>query len=473
MLKRLADWYAWQKRPDECANAVASQAAGLTDAGRFADAVSVLREGLRMIEGRRGVSPDALPYFEEKLGFALLYAEGVTPALPHLERALALRVARNGATSPEAGNMLMHLGHTLIKSGQHERARQCLREAVPLLAAFPLHAAQSEWGIGVAEERLGNLAAAVSAFERAMSLLGDPPAANTAALQCRILEGLGRLWHTVGSSERACAALGQAVEAARRAGEPTSALSALLKLGEARTAMRDFEAALAAFAEARLLAEQAGLSNDGFAGDLLAQTGWLHLRRGDARQALQELTQAVELSDRAGISDQGMAFLLYRLCLAGAQTGDIAAAERAAWRSLLLHDETSSLMANLVQHQLARFAAAAGRNDLAIFFGKRAMRAYQGFLDEAHGVTRGEERRTIPLDNELFDLLVRCGRLAEAEQFNRIRREAELFDLLDRNRRHDPRHTPVILSEREIAWERDSRARPGGSADRALARFDD
>ena len=96
---------------------------------------------------------------------------------------------------------------------------------------------------------------------------------------------------------------------------------------------------------------------------------------------------------------------------------------------------------------------AQNRPGLAIFFGKQAVNLYQEIRNEITGLERESQQSFVKSKEQTYrqlaDLLIREGRLPEAEQVIRMLKEEEYFDFIRRDEDSSSKAQKAALTPEE------------------------
>lgn len=190
----------------------------------------------------------------------------------------------------------------------------------------------------------------------------------------------------------------------------------------------------------------------------LSNLGALLQATGQNERALVLHRRALAIREAAfGPDHPEVAISLHNLGVALVATGDLPGAAGSLRRSIgIAHASPAGaevLWAS--QADLGRLYARQGQPELAIVWGKEAVNTLQGLRAAQQGLDpalqSGYLQRRRSAYDQLADLLIAQGRIAEAQEVLQMLREQELHDSLQRAEPVDPRRTRIELTglERE------------------------
>jgi CHAT domain-containing protein len=326
--------------------------------------------------------------------------------------------------------------------------------------------------IGSIKAALGEGQNALASFDEALSLAR---AGNEREDEARILSSIAQVYFALGNKEKSLEDFQSSLKLFRALGDARTAGYTLANMGlvrvemtERREALADFQGALALLRTAgdrrgeayalnhiglvhNSLGEQAEArrSHDEVVALIqnmddcvelapaLSNLAWDSLESGDRQKALEYLNQALALQQ--GLGDlPGQATTLNNLGFVYHALGDRA-------RSLSHLRQALTLFRELEDKQGEGDASAnlmyalrgGGQFNAAIFFGKRAVNAYQEVRASLPAQDLLAQRSFIKLKEvtyrELADLLVTRGRLLEAQQVVGMLKEQEYYDFVRRS----------------------------------------
>ena len=426
------------------------------------------------------------------LGAALRQGGRYDEALPLMNRALAIRLDKLGAAHPDVAWALVYKGRLFAEVGQTAEALVQFEQALAIRrqAFGEQHAlvAQVQRDIAAAYEAQGDYTAALAVYQQVLAideatLAADHPfVADTLGQLARVqrlrgqyaralalleralaidlkangpehasvagrLGGQAAVYRAMGQAEAALALDRRALAIEERAAGPRSGLVA----GRLHAVAASLER-LGRFDEARQVTEQALAIDQQLHGNEHRSVASARLRlaslqaaAGQAQQALPGAQAAVALSQRLlGEWHPDVADQLDRLGQLHLQAG-----QREAALPLFTRAERIAGGADApeplwrAQDHLRAVHAAAGRRDLAIFWGKQSVNTIQDLRAGLAGLQRDLQQGFLsdkrPVYTGLAELLIDAGRLAEAQQVLAMLKDEELHDFLRRDGNEDAR----------------------------------
>jgi class 3 adenylate cyclase/tetratricopeptide (TPR) repeat protein len=170
----------------------------------------------------------AIPYWQ-RAGERAMARYAVTEPIAYFERGLELvrQLPDGDARSRQTLDLLLPLGDALHRTTRRQEALAAFKEAAELartlesatdLARAALGAEEAEFIIFVPEHESASL------LQAALDALGDRQGVE----RCRVLSRLGRALFSIGATERASKLLREAVELARRLGDPRARYDAIV-----------------------------------------------------------------------------------------------------------------------------------------------------------------------------------------------------------------------------------------------------
>jgi len=262
-----------------------------------------------------------------KIGTALLLKGAYADALGSLDQALAVL-----GESPhiESARIGVRMGETLSRSGNYTRAREVLERAVAaaeILGAEDVAAEALHYLAGVLGYT-GDLKGAASLYRRCLESYERLENINGAA---RVHTNLGGLYRRLGRFDEALAEHRSALALAERMGNPWLAAGCHSNIGEVEKTRGRLAAAIASKRRALEMWTSIGARSE--AATALMEIGFARVRSGDVAGGRADLLEAETRLGAAG-NKRYHAELYRGLAYAELDMGDLAAAERAAERSL-------------------------------------------------------------------------------------------------------------------------------------------
>jgi len=262
-----------------------------------------------------------------KIGTALLLKGAYADALGSLDQAL---VALGESPHIESARIGVRMGETLSRSGNYTRAREVLERAVAaaeILGAEDVAAEALHYLAGVLGYT-GDLKGAASLYRRCLETYQRLDNINGAA---RVHTNLGGLYRRLARFDDALAEHRSALALAERMGNPWLAAGCHSNIGEVEKTRGRLAAAIASKRRALEMWTSIGARSE--AATALMEIGFARVRSGDVVGGRADLLEAE--TRLAATGNKRYHAELYRgLAYAELEMGDLAAAERAAERSL-------------------------------------------------------------------------------------------------------------------------------------------
>ncbi|HYO99030.1 MAG TPA: tetratricopeptide repeat protein, partial [Pyrinomonadaceae bacterium] len=325
---------------------------------------------------------------------------------------------------------------------------------------------------GAVSAALGETSGALALFEEALPLLR---AGADRAGEAGVLSSIAQVYFSIGNKERALETFGAALELLRATGDRRTTAYTLMNMGLVRVAMTERREALDDFQQALVLLRavedrrgeafalnqlglihtalderaQAGRYHKEAAalvqkiGDcaelapVLSNLAWDSLESGDRQKAIDYLNQALALQQATG-QRQGQAVTLNNLGFVYHSLGDRSKSLAHLRQALaLFHELGDRAGEGDASSNLMYALRGGGQWGAAIFYGKRAINAYQAERASLPPQDLMAQRSFIKSKEttyrELADLLVTRSRLLEAQQVLGLLKEQEYLDYVRRS----------------------------------------
>jgi CHAT domain-containing protein/tetratricopeptide (TPR) repeat protein len=362
--------------------------------GPYARAIPAFEQALMIYQGAD--EPDDEATALNEIGYAQERLDRYDLALGSYRRALTLD-QEVGDTDAEA-RALSNLGNASVALSRYETALTYFGQALPLLARQqdPRGEAATLDSMGMTHVGLGQYRQAVAFYERAIR---KSQAAQDRDLEAGVWNDEGVACEKLRELPRATSCLQRAYALYARVNDADGRATALLNLGIVDGDLGASASAVSCFQRAQRLFESVG-NRDG-EGGCLVHLGMAAEEQGKRAQAIAYGESALPLLREAEDAE----------------------------------GEAEALKALMGFWSNAQFT---GRNlDLAILWGKQAVNIYQSVRRNVRGLDP-QTQRTYVTSKEttyrtLADLLVRQGRLPEAEQVLDLLKRQETLDFVRRD----------------------------------------
>jgi len=388
-----------------------------------------------------------------------LYAMQGQPdrALAYYERALPL--TRELGVTMDEGVALGSIGQVYSLLGDFEKGLDYWKQALELTQRTKDRQEEAVVlvNVGMVYERLGNGDDALEYYTRALQIQKE---LGNQRREGWTLETLGGFYANLGEYRMALDMNQQALDVSRRAGDGAGEVRALLNLADVRRLLGEPGRAIEGYEQALAVARGHGMKLD--VSRTLVRLGYTYADQGDYDRARQYFSEALAIvrdgtTTAPGREAAALAGLGTTRRAAGDNAGSVQAFDEALAISRRLRDRGGEIgalnglgqtLAGTSDYQraialyvealrLARESRAlasegialrnlmtawraAGRLELAVFYGKLAVNQLQtvraGLLDLDPQTQRAYLRSKEQVYRELADLLITVGRLPEAQQ---------------------------------------------------------
>lgn len=431
--------------------------------GQLPQALATHQRSLALHERLLGPDNVEVAVAANNLGL-VLHAMGRFPeALALYQRSLAIRERRLGADSLDVANSLNSLAEFYRQVGPQAQAVPLYERTLAIIETqlgpeHPLAALVLGSYAGV-QTQLGRLDLALPAAQRSVAIreqrLGPahPQLALGLSLLAEVRRGLGDEVQTQVLLQRSLAMYEQTLGPQH----PDVAM-ALNNLAGFLDNQGRRDEALPLYERALTILEQQLGPEHPYVANLLNNLGTLHQESGRFEPALALHRRALAIRERLlGPDHPEVALSLHNLALTHEAAGEREAAFADLHRAIAIAHASPAGRDVLwpSQADLAQLHLRAGRPDLAIVWGKEAVNTLQGLRAELVGLDRALQRSYLQdkrrAYDQLADLLIAQGRIAEAQEVLQMLKEQELHDSLQRAESSDTRSTRIELTglERE------------------------
>ncbi|MBS1718606.1 MAG: CHAT domain-containing protein [Armatimonadetes bacterium] len=393
---------------------------------------------------------------------------------------------------PGEADALDEIAGTWYYTGHYHECLDTLRTELDIRHAVADRNAEADTlkNLGDTYFRLGEMQTALDYLNRALAIYRD---VKNEAGQVSAIQAMANVHAILGELEKSVKESTWTIEVARRLGLKDAegdGLSILgvrqLDLGNPREAIKSFEAAYKIKEGLRNERDAAiNLGDIGFAHYVLGEhaealktyqdvyqrdkrrddlasmisdldnIGLNLIKLGRSSEALAPLQEALQLEEQCD-DNRSEASTLDNVGLAYSELRNFDKAYIFFGRALAL-DHTLHLPGSegFALSRMAHALAANGMPDLAITFGKEAVNVYQGMRQRAKGLGGAAEQTystsVAPTYRELADLLIKQGRLVEAEEVMDLLKEQETFAFV-RGTKHGFEDTISKLAIEEGWW---------------------
>lgn len=474
--------------------------------GQNAEAVAVLEKLLR---DPRSLNPVDRHEARQLLGRALTRLARYPEAIAALGEAAS--IAQRLDLRRELALTHIYLGDAYERMKRHDEALEHYRTALrPLLLPADWQVARLAW------TQIGDIHVVAGRYDDARRSYGTAldyaEQAGDVPLTAHSLDYLGYFYRSIGDARQAIRHHERAIALALGLGDTEAAWTALARaynhLGLSRQALAWQEESRDRRRELLLRAV-----NEEERALLYAEKGKDHWRQGYILRALsvlsreladladdglnEHLRKAVEYATR-GRTPEWEGLALHQRALAGVRLGDLDGAARDLEEALAIWDRIGDVHARgralrmraeeiaerrgdaagarrdylqalqalgiveakddiaQVYHRLSVNLDADGLRAAAIYFGKLAVNTVQGMRQALTGAERESQRAFLAVKSSMYrhlaELLIREGRLAEAQHVLGMLKEEEFFDFISRDAGGDPRTRRIEFLQYERPW---------------------
>lgn len=349
---------------------------------------------------------------------------------------------------------LNNLGASYRQLSQYAKALDYYNQALPIEQQIgdKNNEASTLNNIGLANGALSQYAKSLDYFTQALPLfqgVGDK------AGEAVTLSNLGAAYAELGRYDRSLDFYGQSLPLERQIGDKAGEATALNNLGAAYDSLGRYDQALHSYGLALPIQKQIGdrvgeantLNN---LGETYSSLGQFSKGLAFYRQALPIFQSAGDSADEAGT--------LANIGAASRELGLLAPALAADEQALALRRQVGDRAGEaLTLNNLMFLGYSLGKPRLAIFYGKQAVNAYQGIRADL-GTLDAKTRKSYLASHEntyrkLAGLLIRQGRLPEAQHVIALLKEEEFFDFVRRDAKEAPASGHAELSPAETGWQ--------------------
>jgi CHAT domain-containing protein/Tfp pilus assembly protein PilF len=397
-----------------------------------------------------GRPAEALPWYQQALGIA---RETGTRYLEHLtqtsfagafslmgkpKEALAaseqaLQIERQNEDVGAQANTLSNMATLCFDIGQPQRALEMTSQAIT--------AARKTGNTQQVGDLLTTLAALRDELGQVVLALGDVRESLAISRkfqnrpgEARALNIIGECYYSLANPRQAIYYFDQALEIARQIRDRDREDSILCDIGTTYSSLRDWNRAIEFLNQAIQVERDMGNREP----DLTAlnSMGIAYFGAGQYAKALDYYSRSLSLARSSG--NRRMQAVIWsnigetRAVLGQAQSSRVAYKE-----ALRLEREVGN--ANFEAITLSELAVLNEKQDpdLAIWYGKRAIKLYQGLRQNIRGLDIGARMTFTESVSNVYrrvaDLLARRGRVAEAEQVLRLLKDDELYEYVRRS----------------------------------------
>lgn len=476
---------------DPLAEAEAARRTGLAafEAGDYQAAATALNAALALWRAAPDdhalIIADLLRY----LGQIAMESGALAESRACFTESLALRRAAHGDQHLDVAASLNNLGILHKETGDFGQAHACHEQALAIRRALcppdDRLIAASLTNRGATARARGDHASAIADQREALAIwhAGLGPDHDFIAYG---QTNLGNALAEIGDFAGAVACHRISLRVRRHTHPPThpSLANSLHNLGNALIGLGDYDAAFACQHEALAIWRASLGTETPDHAAALDGLGQIQAARGNHQAAQAQHLAALRVRQSIlGVDHPETGLSHYALARAARATGDHRTARAALRDALRIASLPGGLgLRHLVLQQFADIEATNGNLNVAIFFGKQAVNLIQRQRQRLDALERALQQRHAAANaatyHLLADLLVRQGRLGEAERVLAMLKEQTLFDLLRRDDAADPRLTFLQLTALESRWQAHGDALIARLADTAApealhAAFDD
>jgi CHAT domain-containing protein len=391
------------------------------------------------------------------LGF--VYTSLNRPKLAILQLERALRLYRRLGNQTGEAMALAGTADLYASIGQPQSALDNLLPAIEVFNKLNNKQAEANALVTAASvyQTLGDFANAVSFYLRAANLSHS---LNAKVTEANALNQLGGCYYFLSQYAKALQALSSALTLFRNLGQREGQAFTLGYLGYTYHEMGDDTKANSILTEALQVFRAVG-DRRGEAGTLTALAD-IHTSHGRPEEALPLLTRSLALQ-REIQNREGEAWALHTLGRAHLAAGNLDAARQSLIEAFTIFRETKAELGTAnVLAELMILSRKFGRLELAIFWGKQAINAFQRIRQnviqlDKETLTRFTNSRA-PVYRNLADALIEAGRLAEAEIVLRLLKDEEYSEYLRASPQDTATAGAIGLQSQEAEWDRQYRA---------------
>jgi CHAT domain-containing protein/Flp pilus assembly protein TadD len=374
-------------------------------------------------------------------------AESLRSATSKLETASALFRQAGDRLSQAAA--LVALGRVLNDLGDKEAAVERSKEALPLLRDLKERAGVITTlnNIAAAYLYLGELRLALKYLEESLPLIREE---GDKEFEANALSNIGTVYANLGDTQTAIKYFGQALQLTQFTKDRHYEAVTLNNLGGAYIASGDHQAALKYFERALLIARE--INDKRIEASALGNSGNVYSNLKEPLKALDYHERALSLHRTLG-DREGESVSLNNIGIERLTLGDGLKALGDFNRALFLSRATGDLIgeARALNNMLGCWRVL-GNQRFAVFFGKLAVNTYQKLRSNLREMDVGLQRSYLQSVEDTYRhlamILIKEGRLSEAQQTLNSLKDQQLFDFDPRQQKQP---APLVLTPREAA----------------------
>jgi len=381
-------------------------------------------------------------------------------ALLLYQRLLAVNEKKFGSEHEKTVNSINELADVSRTMGLYEDALPLLQRSLEINEkTFGLEHGRTAYSINslaVLYQTIGLYGKALPLMQRSLEINESVKSSDHPSTAVAI-NNLAVLYRSMGKNDQALALFQRALDISERALGADHAFTAacLNNLGSQYKTQGQNEKALQFYQRALAIQEKTLGKEHPEIAATTNNIALLYEDTGQYEEALPLLQRALEINEtNLGQEHESVAINLSNLAGLYDATGK-------HWQALMFYQRAYSIsrLAGVpevhieTQANLGDYYAGQGAAPAAIFYLKGAVNTMQSIRAESRGLDRDLQHSLLlknqDIYNQLVDLLVEQGRLAEAQQVIAMLKEEEYFDLIRRDSRSDNRRTHIRFNDGE------------------------
>jgi CHAT domain-containing protein/tetratricopeptide (TPR) repeat protein len=368
------------------------------------------------------------------IGLVYLIQGELNDALGYFRQALPIQ--KQAGDKFSILNTLHNLGSIYSDLGEPQKALDYLSQALPIEkevgdGAKPMMG-NTLSTIGKTYGGIGQLQKALDYYNQALDLrkaMGDTEAVG------QTLGDRGTIYDHLGQTQNALDDYNQALAIQKDEGEIGSEVRDLINIGDVYAGIGQSKRALDYFNQALPIMKKYGGRQS--LGEILGNIGQVYGDLGQPQKALGYENQALAILKENG-DRRGVAITLDQLGVAYRDLGQMRKALDYFTQSLSLLREVGDRSAEAeTMDNSSRCLATEKLSALAIVFAKRSVNTYQDIRKDIQKLPKSDQdsyaKKVEPTYRHLADLLIKQGRLREAEKVMNLLKDEENFEFVARD----------------------------------------
>jgi len=355
----------------------------------------------------------------------------------------ALLIQQRLADKPGEAQTLSNIGEDYEQAGQYAKAADCFAQSLHL--SFQLKdkigVATGLANLGLVYKQQGQYATALQCYQYAAPLLHLIGNRDGEAVT---LNNIAAVYDDLGQPAKALDSYLQVLVVLKQVGDKAEIASALVNTGMAYDDLGEHSKALDYYQQALPIQKKIGDEAD--EATTLTNIGVVYSYAGDYQQALHYMLEALPIRRKyEEVADEGKTLNDIGSVYEKMARYDLSLQyyEDALTISRSIGDKPSEAIA---LGDIMKVASSEGNLSVAIFFGKQAVDKFQSIRANLAGLDKSSQSSYLKSNQAYYrtlsDLLIRKGRLPEAQQVLGLLKEQEVFDFL----RGQSTETPDMVS---------------------------